>query len=136
MVEHVRLDKWLWAARLFKTRSLATEAVIGGRVHVDGERVKAAKEVRVGDRIDITISALRRRVEVKEISDRRGPASAAAALYEESPESNRRARAAVAGATARAPARSGPRRTTDEAGPSPSRGAPTNTAATALNGTR
>jgi len=86
-MEQVRVDKWLWAARFFKTRNLATEAVVGGRVHVNGARVKPAKEIRVGDRVEMTISGLRRTVEVNAISDRRGPAAAAAALYEESPES-------------------------------------------------
>ena len=81
------MDKWLWAARFFKTRSLATEAVLGGRVHVNGARVKPAKEVRAGDRVEVTVAGLRRTVEVKGVSERRGPAAAAAALYEESPES-------------------------------------------------
>jgi ribosome-associated heat shock protein Hsp15 len=86
-MDQVRLDKWLWAARFFKTRSLATEAVLGGRVHVNGARVKPAKELRVGDRVEITIAALRRSVEVKGLAERRGSAAVAAALYEESPES-------------------------------------------------
>ncbi len=67
-MEHVRVDKWLWAARFFKTRNLATEAVVGGRVHVNGARVKPAKEIRVGDRVEMTISGLRRTVEVNAIS--------------------------------------------------------------------
>ena len=86
-MEQVRIDRWLWAARLFKTRGLATEAVHGGRVHVNGVRVKPAKVVHVGDRIEVTIGGLRRSVEVTGLADRRGPASAAAALYEETPES-------------------------------------------------
>jgi ribosome-associated heat shock protein Hsp15 len=86
-VEQVRVDKWLWAARFFKTRSLATEAALGGRVHVNGARVKPAKEIRVGDTVEVTVSGLRREVQVKGVADRRGPAAVAAALYEESPES-------------------------------------------------
>ena len=86
-MEQVRVDKWLWAARFFKTRSAATEAVAGGRVHVNGARAKPAKEVHAGDTIEITIATVRRTVQVLGISDRRGPAPAAAALYAETPES-------------------------------------------------
>jgi ribosome-associated heat shock protein Hsp15 len=82
-----RLDKWLWAARFFKTRSAATAAVIGGRVHVNGDRVKPAKEVRVGDTVQVTIRTERRTVRIVGITDKRGPAAAAAALYVETPES-------------------------------------------------
>ena len=86
-VEHVRIDKWLWAARFFKTRSAASEAVLGGHVRVDGERVKPAKEVRVGNTIDIRRDELRWTVVVSALADRRGSASVAATLYEEAPES-------------------------------------------------
>jgi ribosome-associated heat shock protein Hsp15 len=86
-VNHVRIDKWLWAARLFKTRGTATEAVLGGRVHVNGERVKPAKLVRVGDSIEVTIGMVRRTLAVTAVGERRGPASVAAAMYEETPES-------------------------------------------------
>jgi ribosome-associated heat shock protein Hsp15 len=86
-VERVRVDKWLWAARFFKTRSAATEAVLGGRVHVNGTRVKPAKELGVGDTIELTLHAQKRTVHVTALSDRRGPAAAAATLYEETPES-------------------------------------------------
>ena len=86
-MQEVRVDKWLWAARFFKTRSLATEAVLGGRVHVNGLRVKPAKEIQVGDTVEITIDALRRTVIVAALNDRRGPASLAATLYEETEES-------------------------------------------------
>jgi ribosome-associated heat shock protein Hsp15 len=86
----VRIDKWLWAARFFKTRSLATEAVAGGRVHMDGQRVKPAKDVRVGDRLEITIGEMVFAVEVLGLADKRGPASQAQALYEESEESRAR----------------------------------------------
>jgi ribosome-associated heat shock protein Hsp15 len=83
----VRIDKWLWAARFFKARGAATEAVLGGRVHVDGERVKPSREVRPGDTIEVTVGHLRRTVVVRALAERRGPASVAATLYEETPES-------------------------------------------------
>jgi len=83
----VRIDKWLWAARFFKTRTAATEAVLGGHVHVGGERVKPAREVRVGDRIEIRRDEIRWTVVVSALADRRGPARVAAALYEETRES-------------------------------------------------
>jgi len=83
----VRIDKWLWAARFFKTRTAANEAVLGGHVHVGGERVKPAREVRVGDTIEIRRDALRWMVVVTALGDRRGPANVAATLYEETPES-------------------------------------------------
>ena len=85
--EAVRIDKWLWAARFFKTRSLATDAVAGGRVHVNDVRVKPAKEVQVGDVVVITIGPVRRTVHVTGIAERRGSARVAAALYRETPES-------------------------------------------------
>jgi ribosome-associated heat shock protein Hsp15 len=86
-VTGVRVDKWLWAARFFKTRSLATEAVLGGRVHVNGARVKPAKELHVGDLLVVTIGTVRRTVEVAALSEKRGPASVAATLYIETEES-------------------------------------------------
>jgi ribosome-associated heat shock protein Hsp15 len=86
-VDGVRIDKWLWAARFFKTRSLATEAVVGGHVHVNDARVKPARAVAVGDRIEIRRSTQRWTIVVKELSERRGPATVAATLYEETPES-------------------------------------------------
>lgn len=86
-MEAVRLDKWLWAARFFKTRSAATEAVAGGRVHIDGARAKPAKEVRAGDRLEITAGELQWTVVVTGLADRRGPAAVARGLYEETPES-------------------------------------------------
>jgi ribosome-associated heat shock protein Hsp15 len=88
-MEQARVDKWLWAARLFKTRSAATAAVLGGRVHVNGARVKPSKEIRVGDAVEVTIRAEKRRVEVVGVAEKRGPAAAAAALYAEPPESIR-----------------------------------------------
>jgi ribosome-associated heat shock protein Hsp15 len=83
----VRVDKWLWAARLAKTRALAAEAVKGGRVEINGQRVKPSKEVRLGDEIEITSGADRRVVIVQALAERRGPAKEAALLYEETPES-------------------------------------------------
>jgi ribosome-associated heat shock protein Hsp15 len=82
-----RVDKWLWAARFYKTRGLATEAVNGGRVHVNGERVKPAKDVKEGDRVEITLDAIQRVLYVRGLADKRGPASVAQMLYEETPES-------------------------------------------------
>jgi ribosome-associated heat shock protein Hsp15 len=87
VTDAVRIDKWLWAARFFKTRSLATEAVLGGRVHVNDARVKPSKDVQLGDVVEVTIGALRRTVRVTGIADRRGSAQIAATLYEETPES-------------------------------------------------
>jgi ribosome-associated heat shock protein Hsp15 len=86
-VTEVRVDRWLWAARLFKTRGAATEAVLGGRVHVNGVRVKPAKVVRVGDRLDVRVARARRELVVLGVADKRGPAPVAATLYEETPES-------------------------------------------------
>jgi ribosome-associated heat shock protein Hsp15 len=86
-LEPVRLDKWLWAARFFKTRSLATEAVDGGRVRLDGERIKPARTVRIGDKFTIDNGSTRWEVVVMSVSDKRGPATAARDLYEETDES-------------------------------------------------
>jgi ribosome-associated heat shock protein Hsp15 len=86
-MESVRIDKWLWAARFFKTRSLATEAVLGGHVHVGGARVKPSRELRVGETVEIVLGRVRRTVVVTCLGDRRGSAAVAAALYEETAES-------------------------------------------------
>ncbi len=86
-MDGVRIDKWLWAARFFKTRTLAADAVKGGRVELDGARVKPSREVTAGDELKITIGQTRRTVIVREISDQRGPAKVAQTLYEETPES-------------------------------------------------
>ena len=88
-MDDVRVDRWLWAARFFKTRGAATEAVLGGRVHVNGARVKPSKALRVGDTVEVTIRASRRKVEVTGVSDKRGPAAVAATLYVETPQSVR-----------------------------------------------
>ena len=83
----LRIDRWLWAARFFKTRSSAAAAVSGGKVHVNGQRTKPAKAVRAGDRIDIRRGDNRWEVTVLATAVRRGPASEARTLYEELPES-------------------------------------------------
>ncbi|MCG6869851.1 MAG: RNA-binding protein [Gammaproteobacteria bacterium] len=83
----VRLDKWLWAARLFKTRGLAAQAITGGKVHVNGERVKAARRVRTGDTLEVTRGSEQMKVVVRGLALRRGPASEAAHLYGETDES-------------------------------------------------
>lgn len=83
----VRLDKWLWAARFFKTRTLAMEAIVGGKVHVNGNRGKAAHGVTIGDQLRIRKGPYEFIVMIKELSTRRGPAPAARQLYEETAES-------------------------------------------------
>src|ERR1700750_2599356 len=86
-MERVRVDKWLWAARFAKTRSVATELVSAGHVKVGGERVKPAREVGPGDTVEIRLGMIRRVVVVTGVAERRGPAKVAATLYEETPES-------------------------------------------------
>jgi ribosome-associated heat shock protein Hsp15 len=93
--DRVRLDKWLWAARFYKTRSLAAEAIAGGKVQVNGERVKRAKPMQIGDEVRIRQGPYEHQIVVRELSERRGPARDAARLYEEKPES-RAAREAMA----------------------------------------
>ena len=83
----VRIDKWLWAARFFKTRSLATDAVDGGKVRLNGERVKPARSVKPGDTLGIDNGATEWEVVVKMLSETRGPATVAQTLYEETAES-------------------------------------------------
>ncbi len=83
----MRIDKWLWAARFYKTRTLAQQALEGGKVKLNGERVKAAKDVRAGDRIDMHIALQEWTIRVLHLSDKRGPAPVAHTLYEETPES-------------------------------------------------
>jgi ribosome-associated heat shock protein Hsp15 len=85
--DRTRIDKWLWAARFYKTRSLAAAAIAGGKVQVNGERVKRAKPLHVGDEVRIRQGPYEHQVVVRELSDRRGPAAQAAALYEEKPSS-------------------------------------------------
>ena len=83
----VRIDKWLWAARFFKTRSLAADAVDGGKVHLNGARVKPAKVVQAGDEVRVRLGPYEHVVEVRAVSERRGPASVAQTLFEETAES-------------------------------------------------
>lgn len=92
----MRLDKWLWAARFFKTRSLSANEIGKGRVEVNGQAAKPAREVRVGDRIELRQGAVARSIIVRELSEQRGSAPAAQRLFEEPPESiERRAQQAL-----------------------------------------
>jgi ribosome-associated heat shock protein Hsp15 len=94
--DRVRLDKWLWAARFYKTRSLATDAVGGGKVEVNGERAKPAKAVKPGDEIRLRLGPYEHVLVVRQLAERRGPAAAAQALYEETQASrDERARLAA-----------------------------------------
>jgi ribosome-associated heat shock protein Hsp15 len=92
----MRIDKWLWAARFYKTRGLAQAAVVGGKVKANGERIKPAKDVRAGDHLEIRVGEFEWRIAVKALSDRRGPAAAARMLYEEDEASRERRIAQVA----------------------------------------
>lgn len=85
-----RIDKWLWAARFFKHRTGATEAVDGGKVHLNGHATKPAREVKPGDMLDITVGEQHFTVEVLAIAEKRGPASVAQTLYAETAESQQR----------------------------------------------
>lgn len=85
--DRVRLDKWLWAARFYKHRTLATEAVDGGKIQLNGIRVKPAKEVKIGDTVDIQLAETHFKVVVKGIADKRGSAPVAQGLYEETADS-------------------------------------------------
>ena len=85
----VRLDTWLWAARLFKTRAVAAEAIDGGKVAVNGGRAKRAKQVRVGDRLRVRKGAFQYDLTVRGLAQHRGPPSVAAGLYVEDPEAKR-----------------------------------------------
>ena len=86
----VRIDKWLWAARFFKTRSAAQQAIEGGKVRLNGERTKPAKELKPGDQLVITIVVYEWTISVVRLSDKRGSATVARTLYEESEESRAR----------------------------------------------
>ena len=87
MSESIRLDKWLWATRFFKTRSLAAEAVTGGKVHLNGNRVKPGREVKLGDSLTIHRGGYDFEVTVRGINKQRRPAKEAQLLYEESEDS-------------------------------------------------
>ncbi len=86
-MERVRIDKWLWAARFFKTRSAATDAVNGGRAHVNEVRAKPAKEVVPGDTVQVKVGEIAWTVVVTGLADKRGSATVAARLYTETPDS-------------------------------------------------
>jgi ribosome-associated heat shock protein Hsp15 len=94
--DDIRLDKWLWTARFFKTRTLAAEAVNGGKVEVNGDRPKPSRVVRIGDELNIRRGPYEWRVIVREVSWLRGPAMQAQVLYEETSESIRKREAAIA----------------------------------------
>jgi len=83
----VRIDKWLWAARFFKTRSLATDAVGGGKIKLNGAPTKASRDVKIGDRLAVLNGETRWEIVVRALSEKRGPASEARLLYEETPDS-------------------------------------------------
>lgn len=85
--DRVRLDKWLWAARFFKTRAIAQEAIAGGKVLIGGERPKAAREVRVGDEVRLRLGPYEHVIVVRQLNPRRGPAREAALMYEERADS-------------------------------------------------
>jgi ribosome-associated heat shock protein Hsp15 len=92
----MRLDKWLWAARFYKTRALAVEGIEAGHATLNGERAKPAKVVKPGDAIVVRRAPFEHSIAVKALSDKRGPAAAAALLYEESAESRARREALAA----------------------------------------
>lgn len=94
--ERLRIDKWLWAARFFKTRALASDAVDGGKVHLNDARVKPAKTIHIGDTLQIRIGQIEYSVIVRGLSARRGPASEAVKLYEETEASRTKREALVA----------------------------------------
>lgn len=85
--QKIRIDKWLWAARYFKTRAVASQAVDGGKVHVNGQRVKSSRPIQVGDRLEITRGQIHSVIDVIKLSDKRGPAKMAQNLYQETAES-------------------------------------------------
>jgi ribosome-associated heat shock protein Hsp15 len=112
MTDEVRIDKWLWAARFYKTRSLAQNAVRGGHVEIDGRACKPARGVSVGDRLRITRGETAFELRVDALSERRGPAPEAETLYTETAES--RERREKRAAERRLERRSGPRRRPDK----------------------
>ena len=93
--DRMRLDKWLWAARFFKTRQLAAEAVSGGKVHLNGQRTKPGKDVRVGSRLRIHRGSLEWDIEVQQLPSQRRPASEAVTFYTETEDSRRKRERAI-----------------------------------------
>ncbi|MEO8295628.1 MAG: S4 domain-containing protein [Gemmatimonadota bacterium] len=89
--EAFRLDKWLWAARFFKTRALAAEAIAGGKVEVNGDRAKRSRRLQPGDQVRVQLGPYQHLVTVTGLSNRRGPASSATSLYQET-DASRKAR--------------------------------------------
>jgi len=89
-LQSLRLDKWLWASRFFKTRKLATDAINGGKVHLNGVRVKPSRAVKIADTLDITREGYRYHIEVLGLNDKRRPAKEAQLLYVESEDSIRK----------------------------------------------
>lgn len=102
-MDSVRLDKWLWAARFFKTRSLATAAIAGGKVDVNGERTKPSKAVKPGDTVRLRVGPYEHILIVRDLGERRGPVSVAQSLYEET-EASRAERERLAAQLKMAPA--------------------------------
>ena len=100
----VRLDRWLWAARFFKTRGVAVAAIGAGRIAVNGERAKPSRLLRVGDRLEIRRPPFEHAIVVRALSGRRGPAAVAQGLYEETPQSRARREALAAEMKSLAPA--------------------------------
>ncbi|MFL5593580.1 MAG: RNA-binding S4 domain-containing protein [Gemmatimonadaceae bacterium] len=88
-IARVRLDKWLWAARFFKTRAIAATAIETGKVEVNGERSKRAKQLQVGDLVRVRLGPYNHIVTVRALSEQRGPATVAATLYEETADSRK-----------------------------------------------
>lgn len=86
----LRIDKWLWAARFYKTRSLATEAIRAGHIKLNGTTIKPARELRLGDTLDLTLGEVQWTVLVRGFNEQRRPAAEAQQLYEETPESSTR----------------------------------------------
>ena len=130
-VDQVRIDRWLWAARFFKTRGLAAKAILSGRVQVDGERVKPSRLVRAGEVVAVTKATEQWIVAVTGVTDRRGPASVAQTLYRETADSRQARAARSRTATGAHPGRR-PRRPTDQASAAPTRRAAAWTWANAL----
>jgi len=86
-MDSLRIDKWLWAARFFKTRSIASDEIGKNRIQINGQDVKASREIKIGDMVQLRQGVVQRTVIVKGLSSARGPAPVAQLLYEETPES-------------------------------------------------